>query len=123
VSEERPRTGEREAVHRALGQALRGVPEPQLSPFFDRRLEARLAVERRRKRFLRRFRWALQVYWLLAAAASAVIVLQLGTRGLASAPVLLGTLAVGVVLPSAVLLAVLRKDPIELVFETLDWLA
>jgi hypothetical protein len=64
----------------------------------------------------------MQAYWLLAAAASAGIVLQLGERGLASAPVLLGTLACGVILPGVLLLVALHKDPIELVFETLDWL-
>jgi len=110
-------------VDLALRLALQGLPEPRLSPFFDRRLETRLVEERRRKRQRRRWRRALQAYWLLAAAASAVIVLHLGERGLTIAPVLLGTLACGVILPGVLLLAALRKDPIELVFETLDWLA
>jgi hypothetical protein len=113
---------EPEGIDLALRQALRGVPEPRLSPFFDRRLETRLAGERRRKRQRRRWRRVLQAYWLLAASASGVIVLQLGGRSFAAAPVLLGTLACGVILPGVLLLVALRKDPIELVFETLDWL-
>jgi hypothetical protein len=114
---------EQAAADRAIREALGGVPEPRLSLFFDRRLEVRLARERLRKRSLRRWKRALQLYWLSAAAASAAIILRLPVDALASSPVLLATLACGAVLPSVLLLVALRKDPIELVFETLDWLA
>jgi hypothetical protein len=125
MGEECPGRDEQAAVDRALREALRGAPEPQLSPFFDRSLWVRLARERRRKRSLRLWKRALQLYWLSAAVASAVILLRLPTDAhcLASSPVLLATLGAGAILPGVILLAALRKDPIELVFEALDWLA
>jgi hypothetical protein len=127
MAEERPSPGEKAQTlaDRALREALRGVPQPQLSPFFDQRLAVLLARESRQRRSLRRWRWALQAYWLLAAAASAIIVahLPMDARPLATSPVLLATLACGAILPSVILLSALRKDPIELVFEALDWLA
>jgi anti-sigma factor RsiW len=125
MAEECPGREEQAAADRAIREALRGVPEPQLSPFFERRLWVRLARERLRKRSLRRWKRALQLYWLSAAVASAVILLRLptGAHSLASSPVLLVTLGCGAILPGVILLAALRKDPIELVFEALDWLA
>ena len=116
---------EQAAADRSLRQALRGLAEPRLSPFFDRRLEARLARERQRLRSLQRWRQALQVYWLSVVVASAVIVVRLPmeTHSLAGSPILLATLACGAVLPGVLLLLAVRKDPVELVFETLDWLA
>ena len=125
MAEERPWTEEQAAADRGIRAALRGVPEPQLSPCFERRLGVRLAGERLRRRSLRRWRRALQLYWLSAAVASAVIVVRLpmAAHSLASSPVLLAMVACGALLPSVILLAVLRKDPIELVFETLDWLS
>jgi hypothetical protein len=122
--ENRPGMEDR-ADDRAIREALGGVPEPRLSPFFERRLEARLARERLRLRSLGRWRRALQLYWLTVVVASAVVVLRLPaeTHSLAGSPVLLATLAGGAVLPGVLLLIALRKDPIELVFETLDWLA
>lgn len=125
MAEECPGREEQAAADRAIREALRGVPQPQLSPFFDRRLWVRLARERLRKRSQRRWKRALQLYWLSAAVASAIIVLGLpmGAHSLTSSPVLLATLACGGILPTVLLLATLRKDPIELIFETLDWLA
>jgi hypothetical protein len=126
MTEEWPLLGEeQQAVDRTVREALRGVAQPQLSPFFDQRLRGRLAAERRRRRSLRRLRRVLQLYWLLAAAASAVIVPRLpaDAYALAASPVLLATLLCGAALPGIILLATLRKDPVELVFETLDWLA
>jgi len=125
MAEERPGLREQAAADLALRETLRRVPEPWLSPFFDRRFEARLARERLRLRSLRRWRRALQLYWLSAVVASAVILLRLPmeTHSLAGSPVLLATLACGAVLPGVLLLIALRKDPVELVFETLDWLA
>jgi len=119
-----PHCQRQRAADRAVREAFGGVPEPQLSPFFDRRLGLRLAEERRRRRWLRRSRWALQLYWLSAAAAAAIILarLPMHAAALATSPVLLATLACGVILPGVLLLAALRKDPIQLVFEALDWL-
>jgi hypothetical protein len=113
------------AVDQTLRETLRGLPEPRLSPFFDGRFEARLGRERLRLRSLRRLRRALQLYWLSAVVASALIVLRLpmATQTLADSPVLLATLAGGAILPGVLLLIALGKDPVELVFETLDWLA
>jgi hypothetical protein len=124
MAEEFPWRKEQAAADRAIREALGGIPEPRLSLFFDRRLEIRLARERLRKRSLRRWKRALQLYWLSAAVGSAVVVLRLpmDVDSVAGSPVLLATLACGAVLPSVLLLAALQKDPIELVFEMLDWL-
>ena len=124
MTEQCPGTEEQAAADRAIREVLRGVSEPQLSPFFDRRLWVRLARERARKRSLRRWKRALQLYWLSAAVASAIVVLRLpmGAHSLASSPVLLATLGCGAILPGVILLAALRKDPVELVFETIEWL-
>ena len=115
---------EHAAIDRAIREALRGVPDPLLSPFFGQRLRVRLASERLRKRSLRRWKRAFQLYWLSAAVASAIIVLRLtvDAHSPASLPVVFVTLACGAILPSVILLAILRKDPIDVVFETLDWL-
>jgi hypothetical protein len=37
--------------------------------------------------------------------------------------VLLATFAAGAILPVVLLLAALRMDPVDLLFETLDWLS
>lgn len=115
---------EETAADRAIREALGSVPEPQLSPFFERRLEVRLARERLRRRSRRRFKRALQLYWLSAAVVSAIIVLRspMSAHSLAISPVLYMTLAGGAILPIVILLTALRKDPVELVFETLDLL-
>ena len=124
MAEECPGREEQAAADRAIREALRGVPEPRVSPFFERRLWVRLARERRRRRSLRRWKRALQLYWLSAAVASAIVVLRLpaGAHSLAGSPALLATLGCGAILPGVILLAALRKDPVELVFETIEWL-
>jgi len=116
---------EQPAADRAIREALRGIPDPQLSPFFDRRLRIRLANERLRVRSLRRWKRAFQLYWLSSAVASVIIVLRatVDVHSLSASPVVFATLVCGAILPIVILLAALRKDPIELVFETLDWLA
>jgi len=125
MAEAQPGLTDPAAADRAIREALRGVPEPRLSPDFDRQLGSRLAREALRKRSLRRWRRALELYWLSVVVVSAAIVLRLApdARWLASSPVVVATLACGVVLPGVLLLLALRKDPVELVFETLDWLA
>jgi hypothetical protein len=108
-----------------LLDAFRSVHPPQLSPFFDRRVLEALARERRIRQTRLRRRRILQLYWLLAAAASIVVVVHLPWRehSLATSPVLLATFAAGAILPVVLLLAALRRDPVDLLFETLDWLS
>ena len=67
-----------EELDALLDRAFEGEPVPRLSPGFEARLERRLAEEGRHlsaseRRLPARARWLLALYWVVAAAACAVV--------------------------------------------------
>lgn len=68
---------EQEAADRLLREAFRGVARPAPSLHFERRLNAALEEERRRRRFARRTARLMHAYWLAAGMASFLILISL----------------------------------------------
>jgi hypothetical protein len=96
---------------------------PALSPHFPRQLCARLKDERQRLSAARRRLWWMQLYWMAACLACAVILsaVQWPAEGLArtSMASLLLALAVAVV-PLVVLLRACRTGLLDLILSTVD---
>ena len=62
-----------EHADRALRDAFAATARPSFSPYFDSRLRAVLAREKRRKRAARTRMRIMQAYWVLAGLASVCI--------------------------------------------------
>jgi hypothetical protein len=114
--------GEQLEVDRALRQAFRGVACPGPSLHFNQALRERIRIERRGSR---RQRWRLLVmqgYWVAAAAASVVVVLQVRwpaeLQAGAMAPLLAAMVGLTLIAP-LILSACLRITPLDLILNTM----
>ena len=99
------------------------LPAPALTPNFSRSLRVKLKAERQRKQVGRRWQRLLLAYWILAGLASAIIVARVPDpmAWIPDSRFLVPLMLLGASLPVIVMVRVLKKDPIELVFTTLEW--
>jgi hypothetical protein len=106
---------EQQAADRLLRETFRGVARPAPSLHFDRRLNEALAEERRRRRIARRAARLMQAYWLVAGAASLLIVLSLPwSESPSGARIPLMILALVALLPAVLA----RTDLLDLILGT-----
>ena len=99
-------------AHDQLIASFRGVARPSLSPHFRSRMMARVEMERRRKKIVRRRLVTLRLYWLAASIVCAAVLANLtlsSSISVQQSPILFGLAAF--VLPIAVVLVAIRTNP------------